>query len=549
MTNHTDAANVWELVKDQLRKIVEDWLFESCFTYTRQITFVEGVLHVGMASSFQVMSIMENGKFQDELAAAKKHLAEESRITVNHITFSEDEAMKRLWQEEQEQAQIPETQTAEPKTSQLIKVKTAKSYQITFGDYHVHSGNAEAVRHAEAFADAAKKGLFHIWSNYHGVGTSALAQAMIARIDQKLGKSGFLSQTIMIAEWYQGWKDYWERVMGDDKSKNVAQDIDDNVFNPNGFKVDVLVIEDLDGVSRISDKAKAKLASDIRALVSKGGMVITVSRCPPHAITKIDGYVSSTLLNTATIVKVDPLPTAECLEFIRLTTKLWQHVRIDEEAVCLIADNCRGNLGLLFSLLHQAKTQALTERSIIEQSGDDLWLIPPTAEELTVTVTRKTVKGVLRSHGIDDSSLPSTKKKERVRGRKESVVEIISRLAARTPDAKIDGTEEHRQKKVTMESIQEKVSAHFKIPVADKNNYRSLTGKSREKKYSYPRRLAMYLCRTLINPQPSWEDIGRKFHRDHSTVITAYCKVADNLAKSPKEGLILQQLKDKILGL
>ena len=75
---------------------------------------------------------------------------------------------------------------------------------------------------------------------------------------------------------------------------------------------------------------------------------------------------------------------------------------------------------------------------------------------------------------------------------------------------------------ITGELILKKVAEYYKIRVED------FTSKKRTKQIAYPRQIAMYLSRTLLNA--SFEQIGLEFGgKDHSTVMHAYKKIEKEL--------------------
>jgi chromosomal replication initiator protein len=79
---------------------------------------------------------------------------------------------------------------------------------------------------------------------------------------------------------------------------------------------------------------------------------------------------------------------------------------------------------------------------------------------------------------------------------------------------------EEQSVEVTMEAIQQKVCAHFRLAMGD------MTGKKRPANIAFPRQIAMYLCRLMTSN--SLADIGAAFGgRDHGTVIHA-CKTVEN---------------------
>ena len=82
-------------------------------------------------------------------------------------------------------------------------------------------------------------------------------------------------------------------------------------------------------------------------------------------------------------------------------------------------------------------------------------------------------------------------------------------------------------REIPVELIQHEVCRYFGISKAD------LVGASRSKPFSYPRQVAMYLCREITDE--SLPKIGRAFGgRDHSTVMHATSKIA-NLINSDRD--------------
>jgi chromosomal replication initiator protein len=73
------------------------------------------------------------------------------------------------------------------------------------------------------------------------------------------------------------------------------------------------------------------------------------------------------------------------------------------------------------------------------------------------------------------------------------------------------------QKALDADVIQREVARYYKIAVDE------LRGERRVKHVSHARQVAMYLCRTLT--QASLPEIGKKFNKDHSTVLTSVRKI------------------------
>lgn len=87
--------------------------------------------------------------------------------------------------------------------------------------------------------------------------------------------------------------------------------------------------------------------------------------------------------------------------------------------------------------------------------------------------------------------------------------------------------------------IQRIVCEYFKIDIED------LKGKKRSKDINYPRQIAIYLCREMTSE--SFPKMGTYFGgRDHSTIISAYQKIKDDLKKNPQLQIVIKELKDKI---
>lgn len=95
-------------------------------------------------------------------------------------------------------------------------------------------------------------------------------------------------------------------------------------------------------------------------------------------------------------------------------------------------------------------------------------------------------------------------------------------------------------KPVTVEGIQRAVAEHFDVRIAD------LRGRSRQRQVSYPRQIAMYLCKKLISGL-SFNEIGEAFGgKDHSTVLYACQKVTQDAEKDPAIRATLTQFERKI---
>ena len=90
--------------------------------------------------------------------------------------------------------------------------------------------------------------------------------------------------------------------------------------------------------------------------------------------------------------------------------------------------------------------------------------------------------------------------------------------------------------KITGELIQQKVAEYYKIKVDD------LKAKRRTQDIAYPRQIAMYLCREMTDL--SLPKIGDLFGRDHSTVIHAYEKIAQDMKNDQNLQISINHIKE-----
>lgn len=91
------------------------------------------------------------------------------------------------------------------------------------------------------------------------------------------------------------------------------------------------------------------------------------------------------------------------------------------------------------------------------------------------------------------------------------------------------------QKKITVDHIQRKVAEYFEIRLSD------MTAKRRLKNIVYPRHIAMYLSRQLMDL--SFPEIGEQFGgRDHTTILHACSRIKKDIRKDLK----IKSLVDKL---
>jgi len=97
------------------------------------------------------------------------------------------------------------------------------------------------------------------------------------------------------------------------------------------------------------------------------------------------------------------------------------------------------------------------------------------------------------------------------------------------------------KREVTMGYIQQIVATHFKLTTDD------LNGRKRTQAIVFPRQIAMYLCRKILDE--SLPDVGNFFGgRDHSTVIHSCDKISSELETDEKLRLLVEELEIRIKG-
>ncbi|MFD3155349.1 chromosomal replication initiator protein DnaA [Haloimpatiens sp. FM7330] len=97
----------------------------------------------------------------------------------------------------------------------------------------------------------------------------------------------------------------------------------------------------------------------------------------------------------------------------------------------------------------------------------------------------------------------------------------------------------NQNKQITIGLIQDIVSSYFNLSINDFKSSR------RTRNITYPRQIAMYLCRKLTDM--SLPKIGEEFGgRDHTTVIHAYEKISNNLKKDISLKNMVDELAKKI---
>ena len=168
--------------------------------------------------------------------------------------------------------------------------------------------------------------------------------------------------------------------------------------------------------------------------------------------------------------------------------------------------------------------------------------IQPPDYETRIAILRK--KAEKESLHIPDSvtTFIADKIKSNIRELEGALIRVVaySKLISRDIDDAIayevlkDLIEESR-KKISVDLIQRKVAEYFEIRLSD------MTTRRRLKNIVYPRHIAIYLSRELMDL--SFPEIGEQFGgRDHTTALHAYVKIKKEIRKDQKTKSVVDKL-------
>ena len=94
---------------------------------------------------------------------------------------------------------------------------------------------------------------------------------------------------------------------------------------------------------------------------------------------------------------------------------------------------------------------------------------------------------------------------------------------------------------ISLDIIQKVIAENYQISISE------LKGKKRDKKYVFPRQVAIYIARELT--EISYSELGNEFGgKDHSTIMHAYDKIAENIkldsSLEAKISLLIREIKE-----
>ncbi|WP_139651390.1 chromosomal replication initiator protein DnaA [Raoultibacter phocaeensis] len=180
--------------------------------------------------------------------------------------------------------------------------------------------------------------------------------------------------------------------------------------------------------------------------------------------------------------------------------------------------------------------------------------IQPPEIETKLGIVKSFVEEYKVNEGIRELTMPediqlyiAESSSSNIRELKSAVTKVIYQMTFfNQPDLNLDDVrhllENHfsggPSKRLTIADIQKEVETFYKISHAE------LIGKKRTRNIIYARQIGIYLCRQLLDLP--FNDIGKQFNRDHSTVMYSVTNVEEKLKESRELREELEALKQLI---
>lgn len=180
--------------------------------------------------------------------------------------------------------------------------------------------------------------------------------------------------------------------------------------------------------------------------------------------------------------------------------------------------------------------------------------IQPPEIETKLGIVKSFVEEYRESEGSYDFNIPediqmyiAESSSSNIRELKSAVTKVIYQMTFfNQPNLKLDDVrqllENHftggPSKRLTIADIQKEVENFYKVSHAD------LVGKKRTRNIIYARQVAIYLCRQLLDLP--FNDIGKKFNRDHSTVMYSVSNVEEKMKENRELREELEALRQLI---
>ena len=274
-----------------------------------------------------------------------------------------------------------------------------------------------------------------------------------------------------------------------------------------------------------------------------------------HLMRAIQNYINETMPQLSTIyvdsaeLLSDYMEASAAHDKQKSSYKNFK-TRYEEADVLLIDDvqylqGKKQTLDIVFQIFNKLTSQG---RQVV-LSAD----IQPPEIETKLGIVKSFVDEYRESEGSHDFNIPddiqmyiAESSSSNIRELKSAVTKVIYQMTFfNQPDLKLDDVrtllENHftggPSKRLTIADIQKEVENFYKVSHAD------LVGKKRTRNIIYARQIAIYLCRQMLDLP--FNDIGKKFNRDHSTVMYSVTNVEEKM----KENRELREELEALRGL
>ena len=193
----------------------------------------------------------------------------------------------------------------------------------------------------------------------------------------------------------------------------------------------------------------------------------------------------------------------------------------------------------------------IDERYITRFNSGGTFDIQPPEIETKLGIVKSFIEEYRESEGDPSFSISSDiqmyiaeNSSSNIRELKSAVTKIIYQMAfTHNTDLTLDDVrgvlESHfsggPSKRLAVADIQREVENYYKISHSD------MVGKKRPRHITYARKIAMYLCRQMLDLP--FNDIGKKFNRDHTTVLYSVSDVEKQLKESRDMNEEIEALK------
>lgn len=196
----------------------------------------------------------------------------------------------------------------------------------------------------------------------------------------------------------------------------------------------------------------------------------------------------------------------------------------------------------------------IDERYISRFNSGGTFDIQPPEFETKLGIVRSYIEEYRENEGLADFRIPddiqtyiAESSSSNIRELKSAVTKVIYQISFfNKQDIALDDVkkllENHftggPSKRLTVADIQKTVESFYKI------SHSELVGKKRTREIKYARQVAIYLCRQILDLP--YNDIGKKFDRDHSTVMYSVTIIEEKMKESRELREELETLRQLI---